>query len=116
MSDEPKDNWLVITKEDNELLEKINGWPYRQSDIVYAFFQDESKFPTAFGLIMKVQLLAVPYGIVHIENSHGFLMERACKNTSILEAVYSLVKRKALTYKGVTIGWEGKILNEPRYS
>lgn len=100
-----------------EMLANPNRYAFDYSKVSYCIFVNKSTFPESFCLMCALPCEFVDAGLIYTINpSKHTYEERACQSKEILYYIYEDVKKNIVTNKQKFLGWEGRILNEPRYS
>lgn len=99
-----------------EVKKKLHGKPYVWRDVYYCIFENAETFPHSLSFLCRIKVMTEEGGVVYCTNSERrTYKEIYADKTIILDAIYRNSKRKILMRSKLTLGWEGRILNDARY-
>lgn len=100
-----------------EIKKRLYGKPYLWQDVYYCFFNNVTTFPHSTSILCRIKVYNGAGGVVYCTNPQRCTyVEYYTDDNKALNFMYNDSKRKILSRIGLSVGYEGKILNEPKYS
>lgn len=106
------ENLPLDRQKSDEIKQKLHGKPYLWKDVWYCIFNNTESLPESISILCRIKVMDENAGIVHCTNpSLNTYVEWYFDDVRLMDGTYKISKKKILRRDGLTIGWEGKILN-----
>lgn len=101
----------------NEIKRRLFGQPYLWKDVWYCLVNNEDTFPPSLSILCRIKCQSFDAGVVYVTNyERRTYKEVYYDDVEKLDKVYKISKQKILMRPKLSIGWEGMMLNNARYS